>query len=834
MQLVEDLVNRIENSEQLCVNEVTDSLNQIMLKSAEMTFPVRQKNIRHKMKKNNFIPGFNLDSKRLKAEYYKAKNCYKRNKTQANHTEMTIKSKNYKKEISKLKRTAHRDFTQKVRQLKSKDPKEYWRLINTRKGNQVQATIQDLYSHFKELSATTPANRDGVEEGGPDLQQNLQFDITDLDKPFDEVEIRKSVSKLKSSKSPGTDKILNEYIKTSLDKLMPIYVYLFNRVLDTGDVPEAWLIGKIIPIYKGKGNVTEPGNYRGITLLSCLGKLFTSMLNTRLSDFIKLNKILEENQAGFRKGYGTVDHIFVFKCIIDLFCAKKRKLFCSFVDYQKAFDTIWRDGLWIKLVRQGITGKILNVIRSMYNNIKSCVFSGGQQSEFFCSYVGVRQGENLSPLLFSLYVNDLEQFLHQKGNDYITFNMDICEQYLKLLVLMYADDTVIFANNATELQKALDNLEEYCTEWKLKVNCQKTKVTVFGNSKSKRENFSFTYMGNPIEIVDSFKYLGVIFNFNGNFHKWKKELSNQGIRTMYSVISKSRALGLSIDIQLELFDRMVIPVLTYACEVWGPGNNAALERVHLMYCKYILGLNKSTPNCFIYRELGRYPLDIRIKTSIISYWSGIVNNNNESKLTSIMYKALFRLHTTNVYRCKWLDNVESILNDCGMSDIWLSQGRECNSQWLKHVVKIRLQDQFVQHAETATNTNSKCSLYKLVKNNHDFENYLISLPKCYYIPILKLRSGNHKLPVVRGRYASIPREHRFCDLCSVDVLGDEYHFLFECANDNLVQYRNCHLPHYYRTRPSMFKCVAMLSNLEDRASAKKLGAFLKNAFSLVK
>ena len=84
---------------------------------------------------------------------------------------------------------------------------------------------------------------------------------------------------------------------------------------------------------------------------------------------------------------------------------------------------------------------------------------------------------------------------------------------------------------------------------------------------------------------------------------------------------------------------MVLPVLTCACEVWGRGNNAVLERVHLMYCKYILGLNKLAPNSFIFRELDRLPVDFSIKAGIISYWSQNVNNNNESKLTSVICKA---------------------------------------------------------------------------------------------------------------------------------------------------------------------------------------------------
>ena len=121
---------------------------------------------------------------------------------------------------------------------------------------------------------------------------------------------------------------------------------------------------------------------------------------------------------------------------------------------------------------------------------------------------------------------------------------------------------------------------------------------------------------------------------------------------------------------LDLFDKMICPVLLYASEVWGPGNNAVIERVHLMFCKYILGLKKSTPNCIVYRELGRYPVDIKIKTSIIAYWSRVVNNQNQNKLTSLLYKTLYHLYTTGVFRSTWMETIETVLNECGMSNVW--------------------------------------------------------------------------------------------------------------------------------------------------------------------
>lgn len=179
---------------------------------------------------------------------------------------------------------------------------------------------------------------------------------------------------------------------------MPLYILLFNLILDTGLLPASWLEGVIRPIFKRKGDPSKPENYRPITILSCFGKLFTSILNARLHRFLDFNTILEENQAGFRAGYSTMDHVFVLHSLIELLKYKKMKLFCSFVDFSKAFDSVWRVGLWTKLLSNNINGKLFRVNYNTYQNIKSCVSFNGDQSSCFQSNRGVRQGKNLSVL----------------------------------------------------------------------------------------------------------------------------------------------------------------------------------------------------------------------------------------------------------------------------------------------------------------------------------------------------------------------------------------------------------------------------------------------------
>ena len=229
---------------------------------------------------------------------------------------------------------------------------------------------------------------------------------------------------------------------------------------------EEWLVGSIAPIFKNKGDANDVNNYGGITLLSCMSKLFTSILNDRLVTYNDEINLIYESQAGFRKGYSTIDHIFVLTCLIDLFVWKKNKLFCLFVDYSKVFDMVWRDGLWYKLVKHGITSKLYNLVKNMYNIIKSCVVVNQEISEFFVSHKGMRQWENIFPLLFAFNVNDLEEHLLNGNCTHLKFNDQWLVLHLRLLVLTYADDTVIMGESEEGINHVLRVLENYVNSGK--------------------------------------------------------------------------------------------------------------------------------------------------------------------------------------------------------------------------------------------------------------------------------------------------------------------------------------------------------------------------------
>ena len=222
-----------------------------------------------------------------------------------------------------------------------------------------------------------------------------------------------------------------------------------------------------------KGNLNDVNNYCGITLLCTLGKLFTRILNNRLRDWAEMYNVYREAQAGFRKKMGTTDNIYVLHRIINHMINNGKQLFCTFIDFSKAFDYISRENLWMKLIKLGKSGKIFNIIKSIYSNVKSRVKYMNQLSDSFECLLGVRQGECLSPFLFSMFINDIEHMFIKNGNNGINMYM------FKMFLILYADDIVIFANNAEELQSNLNMLHDYCQRWKLSVNTSKTKIVIF-------------------------------------------------------------------------------------------------------------------------------------------------------------------------------------------------------------------------------------------------------------------------------------------------------------------------------------------------------------------
>ena len=422
-----------------------------------------------------------------------------------------------------------------------------------------------------------------------------------------------------------------------------------------------------------KGDINNVNNYRGITLLSVLGKLFSRILNNRLIEWAEMYQVYIESQAGFRKCMSTVDNIFVLHGLITYMLNGGKQFYCAFIDFSKAFDYVVRDILWYELVKLGVRGQILKVIKSMYENIKSMVKSNNELSDQFTCSLGVRQGECLSPFLFAMYVNDIEDFFYAKGAE----GVDATMFKLFLLLHVYADDITVFAETAVGLQNGLNILHEYCSKWKLTVNIEKSKIMVFRKGGLLPNDLKFYYNGSELSIVSSFSYLGVVFKPGGSFSSAQQTLAGQAQKAIFSLNSYLyKFTDISPYHRLELFDKLVTPILNYSgnsAEVWGFCKADKIEVVHLQFCKRLLGLKQCTQNDFVYGDFGTCSFHCRRLFIIIRYWLKVITCN-ENKYIKHIYNMMLSDIESMPESENWAMLVKRLLCSLGFNNVWLAQG----------------------------------------------------------------------------------------------------------------------------------------------------------------
>jgi hypothetical protein len=196
------------------------------------------------------------------------------------------------------------------------------------------------------------------------------------------------------------------------------------------------------------------------------------------------------------------------------------------------------------------------------------------------------KSRNIFPFLFSLFINDIEQYLEDNGVESLYMindvSFEILDIYLKIFLLLYADDTVLMTENVDGMQTMLNVFSEYYNTWKLQVNIAKTKVVIFSKSKV-TQNTRVMSDNKELGICESYNYLGILFNFNNNFLNAKKKLVEQAQKALYSVYYKIRNIKIPLDLQLKMFDTLVSPILLYACEVIEFDINDNIEKVHLQF-----------------------------------------------------------------------------------------------------------------------------------------------------------------------------------------------------------------------------------------------------------
>ena len=337
-------------------------------------------------------------------------------------------------------------------------------------------SVEEWFDHFKsvlEKDVAAGVDDDVDKESVDDCVNDFSFN-----RPIAKEEVLLAIGKLKNGKAAGLDGIIPEMLKHASDQMVNFLVKYFNVLFDEGIYPLSWCESIILPLFK-KGDCNNPNNYRGISLCDVTGKLYRSIINNRLQEWIDDNDITGECQGGFKRGYSTIDHMFTLLVLIQKQFAFNRKLYVAFIDFEKAFDSISRKLLWPILLRNGIKGKLHKCVRSMYETVKARVRSGpgnvatGSFTEYINCTREVKQGDVCSPVLFSLFINELALEIIQNGKHGATFGND----FIELFILLLADDIVLLSSIG--LQTQLNSLYRAAMQLQLKVNMDKSNIVVF-------------------------------------------------------------------------------------------------------------------------------------------------------------------------------------------------------------------------------------------------------------------------------------------------------------------------------------------------------------------
>jgi hypothetical protein len=337
----------------------------------------------------------------------------------------------------------------------------------------------------------------------------------ELDAVFTEAEIEAAIDHLPLHKSADSEDIVGEFIRNGGRDLQKLLLYLVNLAWENEKVPHIWGVGIVVSLYKA-GDSTDPGNYRGITLISIIRKVFSTMIRLRLEKRVELH----ESQCAFRHDRSCIDHIFTMAQLVHESGATNRTLYAFFLDIKKAYDVVWREGLFFKLMEKGVKGKMWRVLLDLFSKSNSSVRVAGEMSDSFPLKVGVGQGDPLSTLLFDIYIDDLLESLHSEGAP----GGILISEEAEIRALTFADDVACLNHDAQGLQSSINHVAEWLQRWRMQANTQKSVVMVFNPKEGQSAAVSaehrlnsWTMDGHTLSQVESFKYLGVWFTENGSW-----------------------------------------------------------------------------------------------------------------------------------------------------------------------------------------------------------------------------------------------------------------------------------------------------------------------------
>jgi hypothetical protein len=407
--------------------------------------------------------------------------------------------------------------------------------------------------------------------------------------------VKKKIRDLKTSSAAGPDGIGPRLLQELENEIAPVLVIIYRQSLEAGEVPEDWRNANVTPIFK-KGSKADPGNYRPVSLTSVCCKILESILRDEMMEHLLANNLLNKSQHGFTPGKSCCTNLLEFLEKTTEVIDEGKPFDVVFLDFAKAFDKVPRERLLEKLRAHGIRRKTLAWIRSWLTGRKQRVVLNGEYSTWAEVLSGVPQGSVLGPLLFLVFINDL----------------DSAARLIEILK-KFADDTKLGQTAETQedrdkLQRTLDDLCEWGRTWGMVFNVKKCKIMHLGHNNICQE---YTMDGQVLEETSEERDIGVTMARN---LKPSTQCANAA-RTAQTVLSQvTRAFHYrDRNIFVRLYMQYVRPHLEFASPAWSPwseSDKAVLEKIQRRAVAMVSGL-KGTVYEERLKELGLTTLEER-------------------------------------------------------------------------------------------------------------------------------------------------------------------------------------------------------------------------------
>ena len=479
------------------------------------------------------------------------------------------------REVDKLVRSAKISEEKRVASASKENPKEFFAYVNSRKpiknnisplkdleGNLVTSDFEkaELMNKYFTSVFTT-------EELSTIPEPVIKYEGT---RPLDRInftldDVKKKIKKLNKFKAPGPDDIHPREIKELEEEIAPHLYRIFRRSAEERKAPQAWKLGNVPPIYK-KGSKEEPGNYRPVCLTSVPCKIFESIIADLIVEHLEINKLLIDSQHGFRHNRSCLSNLLEFFHKMFSIYDNSRAIDIIYLDFQKAFDKVPHKKLMLKTRALGIIDEISDWIEDWLTNRKQRVVINGEVSEWADVTSGVPQGSVLGPLLFLIYINDIDVGLTSR-------------------IAKFADDTKLGTNaiNPTDieaLQKDLNKLGEWSERWQMPFNCGKCKVMHIGE---KNPQASYSLLGNDIQSVDQEEDLGIVISKDLKFTKQSIKVEKKAQKLIGYI--KRQFKYRNKEIVLQLYTALVRPHLEYAVQFWAPSLQKDINRLEAVQAR---------------------------------------------------------------------------------------------------------------------------------------------------------------------------------------------------------------------------------------------------------